>query len=79
MWQRQDDVCVFKFRIQRNNNNNNFIYIALLKTMFTKCFDRTKQEKAHSKRNNFHLQRKNRLHEIVKITIKEPHHIKARL
>ena len=30
------------------NNNNNFIYIALLKTMFTKCFDRTKQEKQFS-------------------------------
>jgi len=29
-------------------NNNNFIYIALLKTMFTKCFDRTKQEKQFS-------------------------------
>jgi len=41
------------FATNNNNNNNNFIYIALLKTMFTKCFDRTKQEKNTQQEKQF--------------------------
>lgn len=29
----------YSLQVYRNNINNNFIYMALLKTMFTKCFD----------------------------------------